>query len=116
MRIASIWIPVDQWQAARRFYGEVLGLHQTECDDGIGRAVYAMDGGPQLILLRRPDRAGRNGGAVVRLECASVEELRSRLSRAGARVEAHVQESLTARVLTFYDPDGNCLEATQRMA
>ena len=116
MRIASVWLPVEQWQAAKRFYGELLGLQMTACDDGTGRATFATDGGPVMVLARMPERSAQAGGAVVRFECESVDALKLWLSEAGMRVEPHILESRTSRVLRFYDPDGNCLEATERVA
>ena len=115
MRIASIWLPVEQWQAAKRFYGELLGLEMSACDDGVGRATFATGGGPPLVLARMPERSAQAGGTVVRLECESVDALKRRLSEAGMRVEPHLLESRATRVLRFYDPDGNCLEAIERV-
>jgi predicted enzyme related to lactoylglutathione lyase len=115
MRIASVWLPVEQWQAAKRFYAELLGLEMTACDDGTGRATFATGGGPTIVVARMPERSAQAGGAVVRLECESVDALKLRLSEAGMRVEPHILESRTSRVLRFYDPDGNCLEAVERV-
>jgi predicted enzyme related to lactoylglutathione lyase len=115
MRIASIWLPVERWQAAKRFYGELLGLEMTASDDGMGRATFATGGGPAIVLARMPERSAQEGGAMVRFECDSVDTLKLRLSEAGMRVEPHILESRTSRVLRFYDPDGNCLEAIERV-
>jgi catechol 2,3-dioxygenase-like lactoylglutathione lyase family enzyme len=115
MKIAAVRYPVDQWQAAKRFYGEVLGLALVSSDDGIGRATYTTDGGPPLELVRHPVRAGAGGGATVSLACPDIEALRARLLEAGARVEPELLESRSARILTFYDPDGNPIEAIQRL-
>src|SRR5947209_5834964 len=87
MKIAAVRYAVDQWQAAKQFYGEVLGLPLLDSDDGTGRASFGTEGGPPLELVRQPVKPG-TGGAVVRFACADVEALRARLSEAGARVEA----------------------------
>ena len=115
MKIAAVRYPVDQWQAAKRFYRDVLGLPLIDSDNGMGRATFATEGGPPLELVRHPVRAGTGGGAIVSLVCPDVEALRARLLEAGARVEPELQERHTARILTFYDPDGNPIEAVQRM-
>jgi catechol 2,3-dioxygenase-like lactoylglutathione lyase family enzyme len=115
MKIAAVRYPVDQWQAAKHFYRDVLGLPLIDSDDGLGHATFGTEGGPPLELVRHPVRAGAGGGAMVSLVCPDVEALRARLLEAGARVEPELQESPSARILTFYDPDGNPIEAVQRM-
>jgi predicted enzyme related to lactoylglutathione lyase len=113
MRIEAVWYPVSRWQEAKRFYSEVLRLPQSFCNDETGWVAYSTGGGPPLFLVRKPERVGAGGGAVVTLECPDLDALRKRLTQAGARVEENLQEGAGVRILTFYDPDGNCLEASQ---
>jgi predicted enzyme related to lactoylglutathione lyase len=113
MRIAAVWYPVSRWQEAKRFYSEVLGLPQTLCDDERGWVAFSTGGGPPLFLVRRTELVGKGGGAVVTLECPDLDALRERLTRAGARLEEQLQEGGAVRILTFYDPDGNCLETSE---
>ena len=115
MKIAAVRYAVDQWQAAKRFYSEVVGLTLLDSDDGTGHAKYDTEGGPPLELVRQPVSAGTGRGAIVSLACPDVEVLRARLVEAGARVDDDLLESRTARRLTFYDPDGNAIEAVQRL-
>lgn len=110
MRINAIWYPVAQWQAAKRFYGELLGLRQTQCSDEMGWAAYDDGSGLPLFLVRRPNRAGVPGGAVVTLECADLDETVARLKQAGVKVEWAGNEGDSVRTFSIYDPDGNLLE------
>ncbi|MFQ5891512.1 MAG: VOC family protein [Candidatus Methanofastidiosia archaeon] len=113
MRISAVWYPVSKWQEAKHFYSEVLGLQQTHCNDEAGWVAYSTSRGPPLFLVLRPERVGNQGGAVVTFECPDLKALRKRLVLAGARVDDNIQEGAGVRILTFYDPDGNCLEASQ---
>jgi predicted enzyme related to lactoylglutathione lyase len=113
MRISAVWYPVSRWQEAKRFYCEVLGLSQTHCDDERGWVAFSTGSGPPLFLVRRPERVGKGGGAVVTLECPDVDALRERLTRTGGRVEEELQEGAGVQIFTFYDPDGNYLKASE---
>lgn len=112
MRISAVWYPVRQWETAKAFYTEVLGLAQTAADDASGWAAYATSG-PPLFLVRRPHLAGGAGGAVVTFDCQDLEALHDRVLAAGGRVEEVLQSSGNLLIMTFYDPDGNRLEAAQ---
>ncbi len=112
MRMTAVWYPVRDWEAVKHFYREVLGLAQINCNDDAGWAAYAT-GGPPLFLVRRPELAGLPGGAVVTFQSPDVEELRDRLAAAGVEVEGVLQSHGNLLIMTFYDPDGNRLEAAQ---
>lgn len=115
MRISAIWYPVSQWDRAKAFYHEVLGLKLTHCNDEGGWAAFATGGLP-LFLVRRPDLAGQGGGAVVTFDCLDLEALHDRVAQAGCRVDDVLHHSGDLLIMTFYDPDGNRLEAGQIMA
>ena len=106
MKMNAVWYPVSDWEAAKRFYGQTLGLRQTHVSDEQGWVAYATGPVP-LFLVRKPERAGIAGGAVVTLEVDDLEQVVSRLTAAGCQVEAQGESS---RIVTVYDPDGNMLE------
>ena len=116
MRISAVWYPVRKWAEARRFYEEALGLAATAASDDAGWAAYSTEGGPPFFLVRAPEQAGGAGGAVVTFACEDIDALRAPVVAAGGRVDPEVQEGPDARILTFYDPDGNRLEASERKA
>ncbi|HYF78916.1 MAG TPA: VOC family protein [Symbiobacteriaceae bacterium] len=113
MKLASIWYPISRWDEAKRFYSELLGLKLNSWDDEKGWAFFETDGGPPFFLVRRPDLAGKGTGGVVDFLCDDLMALRARLVGAGARVETDLQNGESVKVLTFYDPDGNMVEASQ---
>jgi len=114
MRISAVWYAVNRWDEAKHFYGEVLGLKQTYCNDEAGWAAFATDGTPPLFLVRRPDSVRGDANATVTLETERLEALYGRLAQMGVRVEP-IQEANT-RIFTLYDPDGNRLEVSEAHA
>jgi catechol 2,3-dioxygenase-like lactoylglutathione lyase family enzyme len=113
MRISAVWYPVTDWHRARQFYGGVLGLQEVHRNDETGLTAYGTDNGPPLFLVHNPERAGKTGGAVVTFETEDIDRYRVRLLEAGVRVNPDITEAPTVRLLTFYDPDGNVVEASQ---
>jgi predicted enzyme related to lactoylglutathione lyase len=117
MRITAIWFPVTDWETAKDFYGRVLALPATHINDTDGWAAYATGGVP-LFIVRRPPRARGDdthslGGAIVTFASDDLEALRDRIEAAGARVENRLENSGDLLIMTFYDPDGHRLEASQ---
>lgn len=113
MRISAVWYPVTDWRRARNFYGDVLGLVEVHRNDETGLTAYRTDNGPPLFLVHNPERAGKAGGAVVTFETEHIEQFRAHLVEAGVRVNPEMTEAPTVWLLTFYDPDGNVVEASQ---
>jgi predicted enzyme related to lactoylglutathione lyase len=113
MRISAVWYAVSQWEEAKRFYCEVLGLKLNHWSDEAGWAAFSTDGGPPFFLVRRPDLVGGQGNATVTFETADLDAFHERLARAGVPVEP-IQES-NARIFTLYDPDGNRLEVSEAL-
>ena len=119
MRITAIWFPVSDWEKAKQFYGGALALPLTQVNDADGWAAYAPGGVP-LFIVRRPRRGGDDtsglGGAIVTFASDDLEALRDRIEAAGARVENKLERSGDLLIMTFYDPDGHRLEASQVVA
>ena len=113
IKLAAVWYPVSQWDAAKAFYGEVLGLQETQVNDDLGWAAY-NSGSLPLFIIRRPELVA-GGGAVATFRVDDLEALHDRLVTSGAQVEEQLQLSGNLLIMTFYDPDGNRLEAAQVM-
>jgi predicted enzyme related to lactoylglutathione lyase len=113
IKLAAVWYPVSQWDAAKAFYGEVLGLEESQVNDELGWAAY-NSGSLPLFIIRRPELVA-GGGAVATFRVDDVEALYDRLVTSGAQVDEQLQMSGNLLIMTFYDPDGNRLEAAQVM-
>lgn len=113
MRINAVWYPVRNWQAAKHFYGELLGLKLNHCNDDMGWAAYGTENGVPIFLVRKPEMAGRGGGATVTLETADFEGLIERLRKVGVKIDDDQPETDTVQLVTAYDPDGNAVEISK---
>ncbi len=111
--MSSIWYPVAEWERAKTFYTDLLGLSLQACDNAAGWASLAV-GSPSIpfFLVRNARKAG-SGGPVLGFDVTDAATLLSRLTTAGIRVDAHVQEGAGVRIYTVYDPDGNAIELSE---
>lgn len=105
---------VTDWQRAKKFYGETLGLPVAwELNDDAGWIQYGDPNGAQLALnlWRGPDPFPTGGGGATIIFSVddaykTIEELRRR----GVRCEdvQAIPEMVT--YANFFDPDGNRLQ------
>ena len=117
-------VPVDDLDAARRFYGEVLG-----CREGRSTDTYVDFDlfGHQFVAHHAPDRAGDRASNPVDgddvpvphfgviLAIPTWEQLAERLRAAGIEfvIEPHIRfegQAGEQRTMFFRDPAGNSLE------
>jgi hypothetical protein len=125
LAIDHVALPVDDAAAARRFYGEVLGLALVEAlsgDDWDGSPwlmmIYADADGRQLALCAH--RGYRHGKervptdarhyALATAAADELEEWKRRLREAG--VDFREEDHGAQRSIYFADPSGNTLEIT----
>lgn len=86
-----------------------FGVAADHLSDELGWVAYAVGEVP-LFLVRKPERAGLPGGAVVTLEVDDLAAMRAHLEQSGCRVEAQGE---VGKIITAYDPDGNMIEFSQ---
>jgi len=112
MEINVSWYQVNDMNAAKKFYGEVLGLKKTFEMDGWCEFSHA-DGGPSIGLNQL--RAGDDErGATVVLRVEDLARAQGELSAKGVKFEGEIHEVPGAvRIATFRDPDGNRLQLCQ---
>ena len=112
MEINVSWYQVTDMEAAKRFYGEVLGLNKTFEMDGWCEFNHA-DGSASIGLnqLREGDE---ERGATVVLRVDDLARMQKELSSKGVKFEGDVHEVPgVVRIATFRDPDGNRLQLCQ---
>ena len=116
-------IYVDDLEAARQFYGEVLGLEPFVVV--AGRHLFYRCGN-QVFLIFNPEatRVPADGAAIVvpthgatgpghicfRAEGSEIQDWRDRLERSGVEIEADFEWPQGGRSIYFRDPAGNSLE------
>lgn len=113
----AMMLPVSDVDRARTFYTESLGLDYTGTDQE-GSAIYALDGGPTLVLLPRPDSRPSESTAMsfeVDDLTAEISDLEQRgvvfedYDLPDLKTVDHVAVMGAEKAAWFKDPDGNVL-------
>jgi predicted enzyme related to lactoylglutathione lyase len=104
--VAVVWMPVQDIERAKGFYGNTLGLEITN-EEGDWAEVDA-NGLTIGLNGREPEGAGAEGGPVVTFQPeAGLETTLSDLKDQGIEVPAGISEHPWGRVATFKDSEGN---------
>ena len=113
--ISELVLEVADLDAARRFYGELLGFAETRVGERREDRRWYLIGDSARLGLWTPQTglAGGRGGAHVHyafsVEDAEIERLLARLTEAGVEVEGPVDLG-PGRALYVTDPDRNVVE------
>jgi predicted enzyme related to lactoylglutathione lyase len=104
--VAVVWMPVQDIERAKGFYGDTLGLSVTN-EDGDWAEVDA-NGLTIGLNGREPEGAAAEGGPVVTFQPrAGLEKTVDDLKNYGVEVPAGISEHPWGRVATFKDSEGN---------
>ncbi len=110
MQVLLSWYQVSDFEAAKAFYGDVLGLKQVFEMDGWVEFSHA-DGAAAIGLARQTTD---EKGATVVLKVDNLDRARDHLIARGVRFEGEIEEvSGVVRIATFRDPSGNRLQIIQ---
>lgn len=115
-KLDVVWYPVTDWQRAKSFYREALGLQPTFGSDEMGWQQYAVgEGSPDIAIARAQpgQKVTGDGGAVVVLAVIDIEAGRQRLLAKNVRCDEVTVIPNIVKLCTFYDPDGNRLQLAQ---
>lgn len=114
-KLAYVAYPVKDWEGAKKFYGETLGMPVAWfMGDDAGWMEFGTDEGAHLAISLVRDGDGqmvnKGGGAVavfaVDDAVKTVEELRAK----GVKCEDPIGIPNMTTYATFYDPEGNKLQ------
>ncbi len=111
MEVTTSWYQVSDLNAAKKFYGELLGLKKTfEVE---GWCEFSHADGKASIGLNAMRESGE-GGATVVLRVDDLARVQKELRAKGVKFEGEVQEVPgVVRIATFRDPFGNRLQLCQ---
>jgi CreA protein len=114
MKVKVSWFGVDDFESAKKFYGQVLGLKKTfEMQQW---AEFAGAEGDGSIGIAANPHTGKEPGATVVLDVSDIERERRRLESAGVKFEGKTEEIPgIVRLATFRDPYGNRLQLAQAL-
>ena len=113
--ISELVLEVDDLDAARRFYRDVLGFEETRYGEGAEDRYWYLVGETARLGLwtEQIGLAGGRGGAHVHyafhVADEEIDRLKERIERAGAEVEGPIQLG-PGRAIYVTDPDGNVVE------
>jgi catechol 2,3-dioxygenase-like lactoylglutathione lyase family enzyme len=113
--ISELVLEVDDLEASRRFYRDVLGFEETLYGEGAeGRYWYLVGDTARLGLwTEQVGLAGGRGGTHVHyafhVADAEVDRIKERIEAAGAEVEGPIELG-PGRAVYVTDPDGNVVE------
>jgi len=113
--ISELVLEVDDLEASRRFYRDVLGFEETLYGEGAeGRYWYLVGDTARLGLwTEQVGLAGGRGGTHVHYafhtDDAEIDRIKARIEAAGAEVEGPIQLG-PGRAVYVTDPDGNVVE------
>jgi predicted enzyme related to lactoylglutathione lyase len=112
MEINVSWYQVNDMTAAKKFYGEVLGLNKTfEIE---GWCEFSHANGSASIGLNQLREGDNERGATVVLRVDDLARVQKELTAKGVTFEGEVNEVPgVVRIATFRDPDGNRLQLCQ---
>ncbi len=121
MQLIVAWYSVSDFERAKKFYGDVLGLNKTfemhfwaEFAHAEGAASIGLNGAPRGENAPQP---GGDSGATVVLRVDDIEKKQRELASRGVRFEGKLEEVPgVVRIATFGDPDGNRLQLCQVLA
>lgn len=106
--------PVSDWQKAKKFYGDTLGLPVANfLTDEVGWMEFGDPKGARLAinLWNGPGPFPKTpGGAIVIFEVPDAYAAVAELKKRGVKCDEVVAVPQMVTYASFYDPDGNLLQ------
>ena len=114
--IRTVSIPVDDQDAALRFYTETLGftvLRDNPTPNG-GRWIELAPGGDNAVVTLEPAAPGLTRGAIgIRFTTDDAEAAHAALAAAGVDADEILRWPGVPAMFAFRDPDGNTFSITE---
>ena len=114
-KMSVVFYFVSDWERAKKFYGETLGLRTHMCTDEGGWAEFETNSDVRLAIHRvRPGQKVTKGGGTAIFTVADAKAAKGELEGRGVKFEGDLHEVPGMVLLgTFLDPDGNSLQIFQ---
>ena len=114
-----VWYNVKDWERAKKFYRDTLGLPVAVEIDQAGWVEFGHPNQTHVAinLWRGPDAMPpTNGGATVTLGCDDTRAMVAKLRAKGVKCDDPDEIPGMVILATFYDPEGNRLQIAQSLA
>ncbi len=113
-KLGYISYDVTDWQRAKKFYGETLGLPVAEfMNDEVGWMEFGDKNGTHLAISqwRGPEpMPPRDGGGIAIFAVDDAYKTVTELRKRGVKCEDVIAVPEMVTYASFYDPDGNRLQ------
>lgn len=112
-KLSFVSVDVQDWEGAKKFYGETLGLATAFLNDEMGWAQYGGAEGAQLAISKLREGAApraHNGGIIPIFEVDDAYQAIRDLRGKGVRVDDAIVIPQMLAYANFYDPEGNKLQ------
>jgi predicted enzyme related to lactoylglutathione lyase len=107
---------VSDWERAKKFYGETLGLKQIFAVEEMGWAEYSTGVENAAIGIGKARGEVKPGGTCPVLGVDNIEAAKADLEQKGVKFEGDIQVIPDmVKLATFHDPDGNVLMLAQSL-
>lgn len=110
-----VYFYVTEWEAAKKFYREVLDWPVIHSDDDMGLEEYGVEGGTHVAIRRWDDTnrpAPENDIPTVALRVMDAYRATRILCSRGVHCDDVVSIPGVVTYGTFYDPEGNRIQFT----
>lgn len=113
---------VDDLEAARGFYGEILGLEVTVLDESMGLLAIDLAGGARVMVYAKPTHQPATF-TILNFPVADVEKAVDELAALGVTFERYdgfdqdergISRGPGPRIAWFTDPAGNVLSVLEQ--
>ena len=107
---------VSDWNAARKFYGETLGLKEIFAVEDMGWAEFSTGVENAALGIGKAQGEVKPGGACPVLGVDDIVAAKVDLEKKGVKFEGEIMEIPNmVKLATFHDPDGNTLMLAQSL-
>ena len=110
MKLSIAWFSVNDFEQAKKFYGDVLGLKKSF----EARGWAEFNGGGQdeaAVGISTAEHTPKEHGATIVLRVDDIERERKRLESSGVKFEGKTEEIPgMVKLAIFRDPSGNRLQ------
>lgn len=113
--IRTVSIPVEDQDAALRFYSETLGFTVLrDAPTPNGRWIELAPDDPGVLVTLEPARPGTSRGAIgIRFTTGATDAAHAALTAAGVDVDEILRWPGVPAMFGFRDPDGNAFSITE---
>jgi catechol 2,3-dioxygenase-like lactoylglutathione lyase family enzyme len=112
----SVPMPADGHEAARRFYGDALGMQEIKPPTGlmVGRLVWFRAGqdGHEVHVFVDDEMSSKSSAQHLCLQVDDLAGMRTRLAEHGATIDETIEITNRPRMFV-HDPFGNQIELTE---